>query len=171
MLTLGRCRAEVEIPILWPPDVKSRLIGKDLDAGRDWRQKEDELVGWHRQLNGHHHPGDGEGQGSLVCCRPWGGKESDTTGRLNNGTRMWKSPGYRLPALVCCALFLCDHIYSSDFNSCLCKEVFWIALYFLLFISSWLPSSHSKIYTPKWIYSLLANWLIVSTFLCLGQWE
>ena len=69
-----------EIPILWPPDVKSWLIGKDPDAGKDWGQEEngmteDEMVGWHHQLNGHEFeqtPGDSEGQGSWVCCRPWG---------------------------------------------------------------------------------------------------
>ena len=76
----------------WPPDTKSQLIGKDLDAGKDWRQKEkgtkeEEMVEWHHQLNGHEFeqaPGDGEGQGSLVCCSPWGRKESDTTEQLNN---------------------------------------------------------------------------------------
>ena len=83
---IGRSDAEAETPILWPPDVKSWLIGKDPDAGKDWRQEEkgrteDEMIGWHHQLNGHEFeqaPEDGEGQGSLVC-RPWGGKESDTT--------------------------------------------------------------------------------------------
>ena len=83
---IGRSDAEAETPILWPPDVKSWLIGKDPDARKDWRQEEkgrteDEMIGWHHQLNGHEFeqaPGDGEGQGSLVC-RPLGGKESDTT--------------------------------------------------------------------------------------------
>jgi len=51
-------RTEAEAPILWPSDVKIWLIGKDPDAGKDWRQEEkgmteDEMVGWHRQLNGH----------------------------------------------------------------------------------------------------------------------
>ena len=48
---------------------------------------EDEMVGWHHQLDGREFeqtPGDGEGQGSLVCCSPWGWKEWDTTERLNN---------------------------------------------------------------------------------------
>ena len=54
----GRIYAEAEAPILWPPDVKSQLIGKDPDAGKDWGQEErrlmeDEKVGWHHQLNGH----------------------------------------------------------------------------------------------------------------------
>ena len=84
---IGRTDAEAETPVLWPPDVKNWLIGKDADAGKDWRQKEkrvaeDEMDGWHHWLNGHESeqtPGDGEGQGSLVCCRPWGLKESDVT--------------------------------------------------------------------------------------------
>ena len=47
---------------------------------------EDEMVGWHHRLNGHEfeHPGDDEGQGSLVCCSPWGRKELDMTEQLNN---------------------------------------------------------------------------------------
>ena len=80
------------LPILCPPNAKSWLIWKNPDAGKDWRQKEkgvteDEMVGWHHQLNGHEFeqtPGDSEGQGSLACCSPWGRKESDTTERLNN---------------------------------------------------------------------------------------
>ena len=86
-------RTDAEAPILWPPDAKSRLIRKDPDAGKDWRQEEkgmteDEMVGWHHRLNGHEFeqaPGDGEGQGSLACCSPWGRKESDTTEWLKNG--------------------------------------------------------------------------------------
>ena len=74
--------AEAETPILWPPDVKSWLIWKDPDAGKDWRQeekgmREDEMVGWHHWLNGHEFAqtlGDSEGQGSLACCSPWGQK-------------------------------------------------------------------------------------------------
>ena len=76
---IGRTDAEAETPILWPPDAKSQLIGKDPDAGKDWGQEvkrvtEDEMAGWHHWLNGHEFeqtPGDSEGQGSLVCCSPW----------------------------------------------------------------------------------------------------
>ena len=55
---IGRTDAEAEAPILWPPNVKSWLIWKDPDAGKDWRQEEkwtteDEMAGWHHQLNGH----------------------------------------------------------------------------------------------------------------------
>ena len=77
---------------LLPPDAKNWLIGKDPDAGKDWRQEEkgtteDEMVGWQYRLNGHafeQTPGDGEGQGSLACYCPWGRKESDMTEWLNN---------------------------------------------------------------------------------------
>ena len=71
--------AETEVPIPWPPAVKSWLIRKDLDARKDWGQEkgatEDEMVGWHHRLNGHESeqtPGDSEGQGSLECCSSWG---------------------------------------------------------------------------------------------------
>ena len=72
---IGRTGAETGAPILWPPDAKRQLIGKDLDTGNDWRQEEkraaeDEVLGWHQQLTGHKSeqiPGDSEGQGSLVC--------------------------------------------------------------------------------------------------------
>ena len=71
----GRTDAEAEAPILWPPGVKNWLNGKDLNAGEDWRQEkgttEDEMVGWHHQLNGHEIEQalrDSEGQGSLACC-------------------------------------------------------------------------------------------------------
>ena len=86
-ILIGRIDAEVEAPIVWPPDVKSQLIGKDPDAGKDWGQEEkgateDEIVGWHQQLNGPEFKqilGDREGQRSLVCCSLWGHKESDMT--------------------------------------------------------------------------------------------
>ena len=83
---IGRTDVEAEAPILQPPDGKSQLIRKDPDAGKDWSQEEkgiteDEMAGWHHQLNGHEFEqalGDGEGQGSLACCSRWGRKESDS---------------------------------------------------------------------------------------------
>ena len=80
-------RTDAEAPILWPPDVKTWLIRKDPDTGKDWRQEEkgtteDKMVGWHHWLNGQQLEqtlGDGEGQGSLACCSPWGYKELDCT--------------------------------------------------------------------------------------------
>ena len=83
---IGRTDAEAEAPVLWPPDEKSWLIGKDHDVGKDWRQEEkgtteNEMVGWHHRLDGHEFEQtleDSEGQGSLVCCSPWDCKELDT---------------------------------------------------------------------------------------------
>ena len=88
---IGRTDAEAETLVLWPPCAKSWLIGKDPDAGWDWGQEEkgtteDEMVGWHHQLDGHGFektPGVGDGQGGLACCYSWGLKESDTTEWLN----------------------------------------------------------------------------------------
>ena len=90
-LSIGRTEIEAETPILWPPHMKSWLIGKDSDPGRDWGQEEmgmteDEMVGWHHWLDGHESewtPGVGDGQGGLACCDSWGRKESDTTEQLN----------------------------------------------------------------------------------------
>ena len=76
---------KLKLQILWPPGAKSNLIGKDLDAGKNWRQEKEttgEMVTWHHWLNGHEleqTPRDGKGQESLVCCSPWGRKESDMT--------------------------------------------------------------------------------------------
>ena len=78
----GRNDAKAEAPVLWPPHVKSWLIGKDSDAGRDWGQEEkgtteDEMAGWHHRLDGPEFewtPGVGDGQGGLVCCDLWGHK-------------------------------------------------------------------------------------------------
>ena len=107
----GRTDTEAETPILWPPDVKNWLLGKDPDAGKDWRQEEkgtteDEMVRWHLWLNGHESEqalGVGDGQGSLECYTPWGRKESDTTERLN-----W-------PLCVC----MCVH--KSSLDKCIIK--------------------------------------------------
>ena len=88
---IGRTDAEAETPILWLPDEKSWVTGKDPDAGKDWRQEEkgtteDEMVGWHHWLNGHEFEWAlvvGDGQGSLSCCSPWGCKELNMTEWLN----------------------------------------------------------------------------------------
>ena len=88
---IGRTDAEAETLILWPPDAKSWLIGKDPDAGKDWGQEEkgtteDKMIGWHHRLNGHGFRwilGVGDGQGDLACCGSWGHKESAMTEWLN----------------------------------------------------------------------------------------
>ena len=90
-ILIGRTDAEAENPILRPPYEKNWPTGKDLDAGKDWRQEEkgmtkDELIWWHQWLYGHEFEqalGVGDGQGSLACCSPWGHKESDMPERLN----------------------------------------------------------------------------------------
>ena len=104
---IGKNDAEAEIPILWPPDVKSWLIGKDLDAGKDWGQEEkvtmeDETVGWHHRHNEHGFGwtlGVGDGQGGLACCGSWGHKESDTTEQLN-----WTEPAITFISAISLAL-------------------------------------------------------------------
>ena len=88
---IGMTDAKAKAPILWPPDEKNWLTGKDPGAGKARRKEEkgtteDEMVGWHHWLNGHESeqaPGDGEGQGGLACCSPWG-HESRT--RLSDWT-------------------------------------------------------------------------------------
>ena len=87
---IGRTDVVAEAPIFWPPDVKSWLIGKDPDAGQDWSQEmkrvtEDEMIGWQHQLNRHEFQQalGVDGQRSLVCCSPWGHKQSDTSKWLN----------------------------------------------------------------------------------------
>ena len=86
----GRNDVKAETLVLWPPHAKSWLTGKDSDAGRDWGKEkgttEDEMAGWHHELDGHESewiPGVGDGQGGLACCDSWGRKELDTTEQLN----------------------------------------------------------------------------------------
>ena len=89
---IGKTDAEAEAAILWLPDAKSRLIGNDPDAEKDWRRDEKGttencMVGWHHGLNGHEFEqtlGHSGRQGSLVCCSPWGHRESEATEQLNN---------------------------------------------------------------------------------------
>ena len=89
---IGGTETEVEAPVCWPPVVNSWFTKKDLDAGKEWRQKEkraieDEMVGWHHWYNGHglgQTPGNGGGQEKLECWSPWGHKELDKTWQLNN---------------------------------------------------------------------------------------
>ena len=97
---IGRTDAEAEAPILWPPDEKSQLTGKDFDAGEDWKQEEkgmteDKIVEWYHWLDGHEFEqalGNGEGQENLACYSPRGLKELDTTQWLNNNNILSKAP-------------------------------------------------------------------------------
>ena len=87
----GMTDAEGEALILWPPDAKYWFAGKDPDVEKDWGKKEKgtivhAMVEWHHWLNGHVFKqalGVGDGQGGLVCCSPWGHKESDMVEQLN----------------------------------------------------------------------------------------
>ena len=111
---IGRTDVEAEAPI-----AKSQHIRKDPDAGKDWRQEEkgmteDEMVGWHHWLNRHEFelaPGDGERQGSLVCCHPWGHKESDMTERLNNNIYIYT---------YICKIYIYIHI--TDLHKHICRS-------------------------------------------------
>ena len=84
---IGRTDVEAETPMLWPPDVKNWLVGKDPNAGKHWRQEakgmtEDEMVGWHHRLNGREFeqtPGESEWQMQLAGCSPWVHRELDMT--------------------------------------------------------------------------------------------
>ena len=102
-IEMTHAKAKAAIP--WPPDVKSWLIGKDPDAGKDWGQKgkgvaEDEMVGWHHWLNRHEFeqtPGDSEGQEILVCYSPRDHKELDMTQWLNNNKNKNCQPPIPVP--------------------------------------------------------------------------
>ena len=94
---IGRTDAEVEASLLCPPNVKSQLIGKDPDAGKDWVQEEkktkDEMDGWHHWLNGHELEqtlADSEGQGSLVCCSPWALQSRTRLSNWTTASSTWK---------------------------------------------------------------------------------
>ena len=112
-ILIERADAEPEASVLWPPDAKSQLIGRDPDDGKDWEQEkkgatEDEMIGWHHWLNGHELEqdlGDGEEQECPACCSSWGCKESDmidwtTTTTVNAKTTGWKSWGVIISSVV-----------------------------------------------------------------------
>ena len=106
---IGRTDVEAETPILWPPDCKNWLIGKDPDAGKNWRQEkgmaENEMVGWHHWFDGHELEqalGVGDGQGSLMCCCPWGPKRviHDWEIELNWTEGPWKTRWSEVKSLI-----------------------------------------------------------------------
>ena len=130
---IKRPDVEAETQVLWPPDVKSWLIGKDLDAGQDWRQEdkgmtEDEMVGWHHQLDGHEFeqaPGVGDGQGSLVNGSPRGHEESNRIEWQN-----W-TESFLLPAIFCnypCSYFLVL-IYNNIYRKNILREDFFSRIF------------------------------------------
>ena len=123
----GKTDAEAEAPIFWPPDVKNWLLRKDPDAGRDWGQEEkgtteDELVGWHHQLDGHQFEqasGDDEGQGSLARCCPWVAKSwtwpNNWTTKRNIWVYFWTLNS--IPS-ICTPVLLHSFQCSSNLHLC-----------------------------------------------------
>ena len=175
---IGRTDAEAEAPILWPRDMKNQLIGKDPDAGKDWRQEkgttEEEMVGWHHWLNGHEFeqaPGDGEGQGSLACLSPWSHKELVMIEQLNNKPLLSiHSNGNKY---ICFAVWSYHYPSTELFSSCKTKTLyllnnshlntFWLCFSFNL--------SASHLTVPKRFLALLQNcWILLNCkdFCCLS---
>ena len=115
---IGRTDAEAETPTLWPPDAKSWLLGKDPDAGKDWRQEEkgmteDGMAVWHHQLDEHESEQAqrvGDGQWSLACCSPWGRRESDTIERLN-----WTDNIYEIYTVIYLHMLYVTYIYRIGY--------------------------------------------------------
>ena len=127
----GRTDVEAETPILWPPDVKSWLIGKYSDAGRDWGQEEkgtteDEMAGWHHGLSVHGFgwtPEVDDGQGGLGCCCSWGRKELDTTERLDWSEYTSRHKYYHgLWLYRICVWCLYTHVHTTQNAVCCWSE-------------------------------------------------
>ena len=171
------------------PDLKSRLIRKDSDAGKDWRQEEkgmidDEMVGWHCWLNGYEFeqtPRDSEGQGSLAYCSPWGCKELDTAEQLNNNYWRWNhylvsSPTLPIQNFLTFSGFSDFTLPFPSFNT-----VFYFALYFWSiesFISDpskknrWLIFKNSKLpggFGEKFLGKIWGEDCRVGDFLLTGE--
>ena len=134
---IGRTNAEAETPVLWPPDVKNQLIGKDPNAGKAWRQEEkgtteDKMAGWHHRLDGHGFGwtrGVSDGQGGLECCDSWGHKESDMTEQLNWTDRVKNWNEKVLASQLCvtlCDLFAHQVPQSTEFS----RQEYWRGLLF-----------------------------------------
>ena len=136
----GRNDAKAETPVLWPPHVKSWLIRKDSDTGRDWGQEEkgtteDEMAGWHHWLDGRESewtPGVGDGQGGLACCDSWGRKESDTTEQLILSDLIWHF-------LLCFCFAISNTMNYGQRKFCI-TSILWHSFefyFFKLFILYW----------------------------------
>ena len=121
---IGKTDADAEAPILWPPDVKNWLMGKDPDAGKDWRQEdkgltEHEMVGWHHRRDGHQFeqaPGVGGRQQSLACCSPWGHKKSDMTEQLNWTVNESSEGGKAIPDMAISGEFQVNNSVWLEFR-------------------------------------------------------
>ena len=132
---IGRTDDEGVAPILWPPHVKSWLIGKDPDAGKDWKQEEkgiteDKMVGWHHLLDGHEilqALGDGEGQGSLQTAVHGVIKSQTWLSSSNNNHPDWctllLSTTLHLPTVVPLPLLGENTTLGSTPSCCLHRKV------------------------------------------------
>ena len=149
-ILIGRTEAEAETLILWAPDVNRWLTGKDLDAGKDWRQKEketakDKMIRYHHQLNGHEFeqtPGDSEGQRSLIFCSPWGRRVGH-----NLATEQQQHFSYCFIGVffflitswiwVLCQIYVLSKASPTE-NSLMvsCSVIYYFSLWLLLFIIS-----------------------------------
>ena len=149
-------KTDAKAPVLWPPDSKNWLFGKDPDSGKDWRQEEKgttegEMVGWHHRLDGHELgriPGDGDGQGGLVCCSPWCRKESDMTEWLNTSSldcSRQAPPSMGFPGKntgVGCHFLLQGILSTQGLTPCLSCLLHWQAHSF--------PLSPDRYWDPVW---------------------
>ena len=148
-----RTDAEAEIPKLWPPDGKNWLIGKDPDAGTDWRQEEkgtieDKMVGWHHWLNGHEFEqtqGGGEGQGSLVCCHPSGHRV-----RHDWVTEPQQPVTHRNWMCTVLSLYICDIYYTAIENWYIKDPYHFHLVCFFLIHSLWVPFQGIWSSFPPW---------------------
>ena len=164
---IGRTDAEAVTPMLWPPDVKNWLIGKDPDAEKDWRQEEkgtieDEIVEWHHWLNGHEFEqvlGVGYEQGSLACCCPWGCKQSDMIERLNwtemNAHNTHTHTHTHTYIYRHTYIFWCIHVYlwamkTLVFQETLQRYSVHLLLYFCALIGDSLVAQMVKILLSMW---------------------
>ena len=164
-------------PILWPPDVKNWLTGKDPDGGKDWRQEkkgttQDKMVRWHHRLNGHEFEqasGVDDGQGSLACSSPWGCKELDTTEWLNWTVWFWHQSNAGLVKwvwkcfLLFCSLFVFERFqegWAVGFNPWMFARIhqwYCLPLNFYLLGSFWLSTQSVTSNPSVWIfYSFIA---------------
>ena len=150
-------RTGAETPKFWPPDAKSWLIWKNPDVGKDWKREEkdmteEEMFGWHHWLHGHeceHAPRVGDGQGSLVCCSPWGCEELDTTEWLNwTDVFLWKLKSIIKPFLYKVYFMMPKLIsfiwQSSSQNFLTCDIRQWYVTYHFITGKNWVLWSPSQ---------------------------
>ena len=156
---IGRTDAEAETPILWPLDANNWLVGKHSDSGKDWGQQdkgtvEDEMIRWYHWLDGHEFEqalGVGDGQGSLVCCRPWGHREIATTEWTNWCLLSKKMRGWFYPFSHLTGAF------EVTQNSCFIKT---------FSASQWQPGMYSQEMgrTRDWAIKTSTGWRLQSKY-------